>query len=122
MNWYKLAQSQSQSLSQSQSQPLVDDYSSALVKTEKLVKELGLDEILSEFAIKRDYQSAIDYVVCSLYPQYESGCRAYYNGTGKKLNEILDKNEIKKLDDICGKDVLFFYYKLNKVEKKNELV
>jgi len=117
MTWYKIAQFQSQK----QDLDLIlkpNKFSSALIKSERLMHDLNLEDILTEFATKKGYHDPLDYVLCSLYPELEKECQNYYTGKGQDLITLHSKHEIAKIDTIVSKSIQVFFYKYQEILKE----
>ncbi len=69
----------------------------ALLKADKtrceLVLEFGNDQ---EFT---DYESLMDYLVCSLFPQFKEPCLRYYKTRKDSLDHFLHNGEAEIMDD-----------------------
>lgn len=118
MNWYKNAQyySQRQDLKP-------EDFSSILKKSQTIIEEFNLESVLGQFAEQKGYEEPIDYVLCSLYPEIEKHCKAYYQSKEKKLKDLYSQKEIQKMDDIVSKAIVVFNGQYQKMLKEqNELV
>lgn len=94
---------------------------SALKQSEQVVEELDLQEILNAFAKLKNYESALDCALCSLYPELEQECRNYYNGKGGKLIDLHSKKYIKKVDGIVMAALVFFHCSYQKDQGVGEL-
>jgi len=88
---------------------------STLEISEEMLQKLSLKDVLDYLADQNKYESALDYTVCSLYPELEKECRAYYDGKGKKLTELHNKRYVKKIDGIVAMALMAFYQEYQKL-------
>jgi len=112
MNWYK----QSQSLGLTQTL-LPSDFSTSLfLETDEAIDKLDMEDILDGFAQEKGYRSKVDYVLCSLYPEFEKQCRKYYEGKGKKLLNLIPSSKVKEIDRVMSHAVYFMYQQKQRLE------
>ena len=114
MNWYKTAQSLSQGWGLNLNP---SSFTSALPQSLEAIKKLGLEDILEDFAQEKGYEEALDYVLCSLYPEFEKECRDYYANGSKKIVDLHPKQYIKKLDSTLVAGILAFYRKYKQLSE-----
>lgn len=104
MNWYKKAQENEFWVGR-------DFVGPGFVKTNEMMDNLGMRDMLTKAAANSLFRSPRDYLFCSLYPNYEIKCQEYYNGNGASLPELLDPGSIQKYDAILSQAVDFLYQK-----------
>ena len=113
MNWYNTAQNTHENKRNfPPNLPKERGFSeTAFPGARKIVNGYNMDEMLSRVAIRSAFYSSLDYLLCTLYPEYEKPCQNYYNGDGKPLAELLSPEDAKKLDKIIGQAAYFLYQK-----------
>jgi hypothetical protein len=89
----------------------LNSYSSVFIKTEKLIGELELYYVFANRANKKNYRSAIDYLLCFLYPEFEEECRKYYKDGQKKFKDLHTKRLTKTIDISLCDQIIYFYCK-----------
>jgi hypothetical protein len=68
--------------------------------TEKVLEKNCVSH--QKFDPDNEYNSLMDAVFCSIYPEWKSECFKYYNDEGEKLNETLSRQEIFEYDvEMC---------------------
>jgi predicted kinase/2'-5' RNA ligase len=97
-NWYKKSQVQRPNFSENKLFKRVEDR----------IEQLGLDEILNDFATQNGYDEPIDYLLCSLYPEYENICGNYYADEGPKLLEMISPKEAERIGNVLWNAVGVF--------------
>lgn len=105
MNWYREA---SLSLQQNlEPEEFLDE--SVFTETRKAIDLLGMEKFLDHIATRAMYKSIPDYLLCSLYPEYERYCQKYYDGNGPKLVNMMKPDQIQKIDVVLAQAVLHLY-------------
>jgi len=119
MNWYEI----SRNLVEGQNQKpdlrlLQDSFSdpSAFPMTEQAIEESPASEVLDQFANGKGYQSVIDYITCSLYPELEDKCRKYYEYGGEKIGDIYSPARLRAIDNLMTKAVDVFNDRYQDIE------
>ncbi|HUS51320.1 MAG TPA: hypothetical protein VMZ91_14220, partial [Candidatus Paceibacterota bacterium] len=89
-------------------------------KSQKVMQDLKIKDLLEKFAEQNGYHNALDYVLCSLYPELEKECKKYYNYKGQQLMETHSRHDINKIDNVISQALLVFYKKKKEMEKEGE--
>jgi len=87
-----------------------------LPQSEKIMEELGIKDALTELAKTEGYHTPLDYVLCSLYPEYKEACKQFYNDYEESLEDVVSKGIISKIDNIVAQALVVFWKEFRKNE------
>lgn len=73
-------------------------------RTRAAINRFRLLPLFESWALAEGYATAYDWLLCRLWPEYGSECRAYYQGTGEKF-ELLHHPDIRRIDTVMAECV-----------------
>ena len=79
-----------------QEQKLEPEEFTVFPMTKKVLEEYKIS--IEKFDTNNEYRSIVDAIFCNIYPGWKEDCMNYYNGNGKKLKEVLNKEAIFEFD------------------------
>lgn len=99
-----------------------ESYSTQFPMTEDAINSLNtkIKKLLSDFAKDNGYNTKMDYILCSLYPEERQHCQDYYGGSNKQIDAFRGSRDLKKMDQIMSKSIKIFESKYNDLLKENE--
>jgi len=99
MSWYKKAQSFNL---EQRPALLVREYADETLfpSANEAIRRLKVEDLLKEFSESKKYNTAMDYLFCSLYPAYERSCRRYYEEGKYQLGDMLTPIQLSFVDKI----------------------
>ena len=85
-----------------------------LPQSSQIMTELKIEDALENLAKANGFVTALDYVLCSLYPEYVEACKQFYNDYEKGLEEIVKPSVINQIDNVIAQALVVFWKELKK--------